>query len=191
MRRSGGGVNVAKGWLAPGAARWQEMGRRIKGGRGMSKSLARVVAALRAAGLAAEPLEMPGETRTALQAAEAAGCALDQIVKSILFRGEADGQLFLFLTAGGNQVDAARAAALAGQPMGRADADEVRRVTGFAIGGVSPVGHLTALPSFFDPRLLDFPVIWGAAGTPRHIFPFAPQDLLRVTGATVADFTTP
>lgn len=154
----------------------------------MSKSLARVVAALQAAGVGAEPLEMPGETRTAVQAAEAAGCALDQIVKSILFKGEASGRLYLFLTAGGNQVDAGLAAALAGEPMGRADADEVRRVTGFAIGGVSPVGHLTPLPVWFDPRLLDFAVIWGAAGTPRHIFPIAPAELLRVTGATVAEF---
>lgn len=156
----------------------------------MSKSLRRVVEALRAAGLTAEPLAMPGETRTALQAAEAAGCALDQIVKSILFRGEESGRLCLFLTAGGNQVDAAKAAALAGEPMGRADADEVRRVTGFAIGGVSPVGHLTPVPTWFDPRLLDFAVIWGAAGTPRHIFPVTPTDLLRVTGAVVADFVT-
>ncbi len=154
----------------------------------MSKSLARVVAALKAAGVDTVPLEMPGETRTAVQAAEAAGCALDQIVKSILFKGAASGRLYLFLTAGGNQVDAGLAAALAGEPLGRADADEVRRVTGFAIGGVSPVGHLTPLPVWFDPRLLDFAVIWGAAGTPRHIFPIAPAELLRVTGATVAGF---
>ena len=147
----------------------------------MSKSLARVVAALKAAEVDTVPLEMPGETRTAVQAAEAAGCALDQIVKSILFKGAASGRLYLFLTAGGNQVDAGLAAALAGEPMGRADADEVRRVTGFAIGGVSPVGHLTPLPVWFDPRLLDFAVIWGAAGTPRHIFPIAPAELLRVT----------
>lgn len=155
----------------------------------MSKSLARVIAALQAAGLDARPLEMPGETRTALQAAEAAGCALDQIVKSILFRGQESGRLFLFLTAGGNQVDPAKAAALAGEAMGRADADQVRAVTGFAIGGVAPVGHLTPLPVWFDPRLLDFSVIWGAAGTPRHIFPVAPEALLRVTGATTAPFT--
>jgi prolyl-tRNA editing enzyme YbaK/EbsC (Cys-tRNA(Pro) deacylase) len=154
----------------------------------MSKSLARVVAALQAAGLDAVPLEMPGETRTAVQAAAAAGCDLDQIVKSILFKGEASGRLYLFLTAGGNQVDAAKAAGLAGEPMGRADADEVRRVTGFAIGGVAPVGHLTPLPVWFDPRLLEFDVIWGAAGTPRHVFPIAPGELVRVTGATVAEF---
>lgn len=155
----------------------------------MSKSLARVIAALEAAGIDARPLQMAEETRTAPQAAEAAGCHLDQIVKSILFKGQGTGRLFLFLTAGGNQVDAAKAAALAGEPMGRADANEVRAVTGFAIGGVAPVGHLTPLPVWFDPRLLDFPVIWGAAGTPRHIFPVAPDALLRVTGAVVAEFT--
>jgi prolyl-tRNA editing enzyme YbaK/EbsC (Cys-tRNA(Pro) deacylase) len=130
-----------------------------------------------------------GDCRTAQQAADAAGCALDQIVKSILFAGETSSRLYLFLTAGGNQVDTAKASALAGEPLGRADARQVRDVTGFAIGGVSPVGHLTPSPEFFDPRLLDFPVIWGAAGTPRHIFPIAPQDLLRITSARVADFT--
>ena len=154
----------------------------------MSKSLARVVSALEAAGIPSSPLEM-GDCRTAQQAADAAGCALDQIVKSILFAGETSSRLYLFLTAGGNQVDAAKASALAGEPLGRADARQVRDVTGFAIGGVSPVGHLTPSPEFFDPRLLDFPVIWGAAGTPRHIFPIAPQDLLRITSARVADFT--
>lgn len=156
----------------------------------MSKSLARVKHALQAAGVASEPLEMAAETRTAQQAAEAAGCSLDQIVKSILFAGADSGRLYLFLTAGGNQVCADKASALAGEALGRADANQVRAVTGFAIGGVSPVGHLTPSPEFFDPRLLDFPLIWGAAGTPRHIFPIAPQDLLRITKARVADFTT-
>lgn len=156
----------------------------------MSKSLKRVIGALQAAGIDVTPLEMPGETRTAQQAADAAGCALDQIVKSILFQAAGSDQLFLFLTAGGNQVDAAKAGALAGQPLVRAEINTVRAVTGFAIGGVSPVGHLTALPVWFDPRLLDFAQIWGAAGTPRHIFPIAPDDLLRITAAKLADFTT-
>lgn len=155
----------------------------------MSKSLARVKLALSEAGIDAAPLEMAAETRTAAQAAEAAGCALDQIAKSILFAGQDSGRLFLFLTAGGNQVDAAKASALAGEVLGRADAAQVRNVTGFAIGGVSPVGHLTPLPIWFDPRLLSFAQVWGAAGTPRHIFPIAPAELLRITGATAADFT--
>lgn len=153
----------------------------------MSKSLKRVTEALAAAGLAARPLEMAAETRTAAQAAAAAGCALDQIVKSILFQG-VSGRLFLFLTAGGNQVDAIKATGLAGETLGRAEADVVRAVTGFAIGGVAPLGHLTALPIWADPRILDFAQVWAAAGTPRHIFPVDPHDLVRVTGARLADF---
>ncbi len=154
----------------------------------MSKSLARVSAALRTAGLDAQPVEMAAETRTAEQAAEAAGCALDQIVKSILFQGES-GRLYLFLTAGGNRVDAARASALAGEPLGRADGQTVREVTGFAIGGVAPLGHLTPLPVWIDPRLMEFALVWAAAGTPRHIFPAAPDDLARAASATPAAFT--
>ena len=155
----------------------------------MSKSLARVTAALQSAGLDITPVETQGETRTAQQAADAAGVHLDQIVKSILFAGETSGRLFLFLTAGGNQVAPDRATALAGEPLGRADIATVRAVTGFAIGGVAPIGHLTPLPTFLDPRLLDFPTVWAAAGTPRHIFPIAPEDLLRITGATKTSFT--
>lgn len=155
----------------------------------MSKSLKRVVAALEAAGLDCPVVECDAETRTAEQAAAAAGCALDQIVKSIIFRGEDTGHVVLFLTAGGNRVDAARASALAGQPLGRADADLVRAETGFAIGGVAPVGHLSPVRAFLDTRLMDFDRVWAAAGTPRHIFAIAPADLHRLTGAEIAEFT--
>lgn len=155
----------------------------------MSKSLERVRAALSGAGLADEILEMQAETRTAEQAAAAAGCALDQIVKSIIFRGEATGHVVLFLTAGGNRVDPARASAVAGQALGRADADQVRTETGFAIGGVAPIGHLNPVTAFLDPRLLDFATVWAAAGTPRHIFPIAPANLQRLSGARIAAFT--
>jgi prolyl-tRNA editing enzyme YbaK/EbsC (Cys-tRNA(Pro) deacylase) len=155
----------------------------------MSKSVRRVEAALEAAGLTPGVREMPSETRTAQQAADAVGVALDQIAKSIVFRGERSGTAILFLTAGGNQVDAAKASALAGEPLGKADADLVRGETGFVIGGVAPVGHLNPIRTWFDPRLSDFAVIWAAAGTPRHVFPIAPGDLLRITGATPADFT--
>ena len=154
----------------------------------MSKSLARVKAALAAGGIDPQVFAMQQDTRTARQAATAAGCTPDQIVKSILFQG-ASGALYLFLTAGGNQVDAAKASGLAGEPLGRAGADAVRRVTGFAIGGVAPIGHLDAVATWIDPRLLDFPSIWAAAGTPRHIFAIAPLDLLRLSEAILADFT--
>lgn len=153
----------------------------------MSKSLQRVRGALAAAGLAAEPVEMPESTRTAEEAARAAGCALDQIVKSILFEGES-GRLHLFLTAGGNRVDAAAAARLAGEALGRADGRRVREVTGFAIGGVAPLGHLSPLPVWMDPRLMDFDRVWAAAGTPRHIFAADPRALAQAAGATVAPF---
>jgi prolyl-tRNA editing enzyme YbaK/EbsC (Cys-tRNA(Pro) deacylase) len=155
----------------------------------MSKSLARVTRALAEAGLAARILEMPGETRTAAQAAAAAGCALDQIVKSIVFQGLESGHVRLFLTAGGNRVSPVRASALAGEPLGRANADLVRAETGFAIGGVAPLGHLSPIPAWFDPRLMQFEEVWAAAGTPRHIFAVAPGELLRATGATLAPFT--
>jgi len=154
----------------------------------MSKSLNRVTSALAAAGIPATIHQMSAATRTAAEAAAGAGVALDQIVKSILLQG-ASGSLYLFLTAGGNQVDPTRAAALAGEPLHRADADTVRRITGFAIGGVSPVGHLTPLPIWLDPRLMGFAQVWAAAGTPHHIFAIAPDALLTMTNATLAPFT--
>ena len=155
----------------------------------MSKSLRRVQDALAAAGLRITPQEMPAETRTAAQAAQAAGCAPDQIAKSIVFQGAESGEVLLFVTAGGRQVDQLRAAAIAGEALVRADAGAVRAQTGFAIGGVSPVGHLAPVRAFFDPTLLRFQTVWAAAGTPRHIFAIAPADLLRISGARVADFT--
>lgn len=154
----------------------------------MSKSLARVKAALREAGLEIEPVEL-GDARTAQQAADVAGCHLDQIAKSMIFRGQGSGTAILFLTAGGNQVSADKAAGLAGEPLERADTALVRAQTGFAIGGVAPVGHLNPIRSFWDPRLSEFGTIWAAAGTPRHIFEIAPEVLLRLTGARPGDFT--
>ncbi|MEL6572250.1 MAG: YbaK/EbsC family protein [Pseudomonadota bacterium] len=154
----------------------------------MSKSLKRVQAALETLGIDSEVLEMSGETRTAQQAADEAGCDLDQIAKSVIFRGLVSGQAVLFLTAGGNQVETELASAVAGETLGKADAALIRSQTGFAIGGVSPVGHLNPIRAFMDPRLLDFDVVYGAAGTPRHIFPVAPELLREVTGAKVVAF---
>lgn len=156
----------------------------------MSKSLRRVIRALAEAGLDIVPLELGPETRTAQQAADAAGCALDQIAKSVIFAGQADGRATLFVTAGGNTVDAAKASAVAGQALGKAGASLIRAQTGFAIGGVAPIGHLNPISAFFDPKLATFDVIYAAAGTPRHIFPIDPEKLLRISDAQVADFTT-
>ncbi len=155
----------------------------------MSKSLKRVTAALEAAGMSGDIVEMPSETRTAAQAAEAAGCEIDQIAKSIIFQGADSGQIFLFVTAGGNLVDPGKAAHLAGETLVRADANAVRKVTGFAIGGVAPIGHLTPILTFFDQRLTEFPTIWAAAGTPRHIFTANPPDLLKILCVEPSVFT--
>lgn len=155
----------------------------------MSKSLKRVRAALESQGIAPDVLEL-GETRTAQQAADAVGCDLDQIAKSIIFRGTESGTAILFVTAGGNLVDEAAASALAGEPLGKADAALIRGQTGFAIGGVAPLGHLNPIRSFLDPRLLEFATIWAAAGTPRHVFSLPSADLQRLTGGQVSDFTS-
>jgi len=154
----------------------------------MSKSLKRVRNALIEAGVETEILEMPGETRTAVQAADAANCALDQIAKSIIFRCETSNTAVLFLTAGGNQVCKDKASAIAGEALGKADAALIRAQTGFAIGGVAPIGHLSPIRAFLDPRLLDFDTVWAAAGTPRHIFPISSTKLHEITNALVSEF---
>ncbi len=154
----------------------------------MSKSLKRVQRALAEAGVVADVLEMAESTRTAEAAAKAVGCIPDQIAKSIIFRGQSSGTALLFITAGGNQVCADKASALAGEALGKADAALIRAQTGFAIGGVAPVGHLTPIRAWADPRLFDFDRVYAAAGTPRHIFAIAPGDLLRLSGALAVDF---
>ncbi|WP_299626804.1 YbaK/EbsC family protein [uncultured Tateyamaria sp.] len=155
----------------------------------MSKSLKRVRAALNAAGIDTDIIETP-LARTAADAATALGCEIDQIAKSIIFRGENSGKAILFITAGGNRVDADKATALAGEPLGKADATLIRAQTGFAIGGVSPVGHVNPITAFVDPRLMDFDVIWAAAGTPHHVFRSNPQEMLKISGAQLSDFAS-
>lgn len=155
----------------------------------MSKSVKRVRHALETAGLPADIREMDDSTRTAQAAADALGCTPDQIAKSIVFRLTEADAVVLFITGGGNQVDPAKASALAGAPVGKADAALIRAQTGFVIGGVAPVGHLNPVRAWFDPALLRFDIVYAAAGTPRHIFGLPPRDLLRVSGAVEADFT--
>ncbi|PWE30118.1 YbaK/EbsC family protein [Pararhodobacter marinus] len=153
----------------------------------MSKSLARVRQAIEEIGLDAEILH-PGQSRTAEDAARACDCDIDQIVKSLIFQGES-GQIYLFLTAGGKRLDADKGAAVAGETLLRADANTVRKVTGFAIGGVAPIGHLSAPRIFADPRLKEFDTVYAAAGTPDHVFAVAPDALFAACHAKEADFT--
>jgi prolyl-tRNA editing enzyme YbaK/EbsC (Cys-tRNA(Pro) deacylase) len=151
-------------------------------------SLARVRADAARRGLAIEPVRLEEGTRTAADAARACGCEIDQIVKSIVLREAGAARHVLFLTAGGNRVDPEKAAGLAGAALEKADAASVRAVTGFAIGGVAPLGHLTPIDAWLDPRLLDFATVWAAAGTPHHVFQAAPAVLAAAVDATVADF---
>ena len=152
----------------------------------MSKSLKRVRRVLDGAEVAYDLREMPASTRTAAEAAAAIGCEIDQIAKSIVFRAE--DEVVLFLTAGGRQVAVESAANLAGS-LERADADFVRKRTGFAIGGVAPVGHLAPVRSFWDPHLDLFDTVWAAAGTPHHVFGISPSTLRALTNATSASFS--
>jgi prolyl-tRNA editing enzyme YbaK/EbsC (Cys-tRNA(Pro) deacylase) len=155
----------------------------------MSKSMKRVIRALEEAGINTEIVEL-GTARTAQEAADGVGCALDQIAKSIIFAGAESGTALLFLTAGGNQVDADKASALAGEPLAKADAALIRDQTGFAIGGVAPVGHLNPIRAWVDPRLMEFDRVWAAAGTPHHVFALNSADLPRISGAQPADFVS-
>nr|WP_282569220.1 YbaK/EbsC family protein [Aliiroseovarius sp. S1339] len=148
----------------------------------------RVQSALIALGIDTQIHEMAAGTRTAADAARAIGCEIDQIAKSIIFRGKRSGHVVLFLTAGGNQVDAQKASTLAGEPLGKADAKLIRAETGFAIGGVSPVGLTRPVRAFYDPHLLTFDTVWAAAGTPRHVFGAPPAELIKASAAHSADF---
>lgn len=152
----------------------------------MHANAARVAAAARAAGLDLEVREFPEGTRTAPDAARAIGVEVSQIVKSLVFT--VDGAPVLALVAGDNRLDEQKlAAAVGGTAVGRADADTVRAATGFPIGGVPPFGHPGALRTVIDPDLMAHDVVWAAAGTPRHVFAVAPDDLARLTGGEVVE----
>ena len=143
----------------------------------LPRAARRVQAALHALGLESEIRVLPDSTRTAPEAAAAVGCELGAIVKSLIFRGAGSGDPVLVLVSGDNRADEARVAAELGEGIERADADFVRTRTGYAIGGVPPVGHPAPLPTLVDEDLLRFDVVWAAAGTPRAVFPVGPREL--------------
>lgn len=154
-------------------------------------SVQRVRDALAAEGLASEVKELAASTRTAQEAAAAVGCGVAQIVKSLVFRGTSSGRAVVALVSGSNRASEALLSEVAGEPVARADADFVRERTGFAIGGVPPLGHLEAVTVVIDRDLMAFPVVWAAAGSPNAVFAVAPTDLQRVTGGRVADVKEP
>src|SRR6266498_2406028 len=131
-------------------------------------------------------IEHAESTRTAQEAADRAGCELGQIVKSLIFKGRDSAKPILVLTSGANRVDEKRISEYAGEHISRADADFVRAVTGFAIGGVPPLGHLQKLETYFDEDFLQYETIWAAAGTPNAIFAVKTSDLQKMTDANTA-----
>ena len=153
----------------------------------MSGSIDRVSQAALDAGLPIEIRRMGESTRTAQDAANQCGCAVAQIVKSLIFEGETSGKLFLFLVSGDRQLDLGKAAALAGEKLKRADPRRIRDETGFAIGGVSPIGHKAAIPAYGDRTLLGYDVVWAAAGAHDAVFSAEPNALLAAAGATPQD----
>jgi prolyl-tRNA editing enzyme YbaK/EbsC (Cys-tRNA(Pro) deacylase) len=155
----------------------------------MSRSTDRVLAAAAAAGLEIEIRRMGESTRTAEEAARQCGCDLAQIIKSLVFQGKKSGQLFLFLIPGDRRLDMKKAALAAGEEVGRADPRLVRERTGFAIGGVSPLGHLERPLVLADQSLLDHADIWAAAGAHDAVFRSAPPALIKAAGARMAVIT--
>jgi len=153
----------------------------------LSPSAAKLRAALAARGFPFEVLELAESTRTAAEAAAALGCAVGQIAKSIVFRAADSGRPVLVVASGANRVDEKAVGALLGEGLGKADADFVRRETGFVIGGVPPAGHDRPLATFIDTDLLAYDEIWAAAGTPFAVFRLDPRALADLTGGTVAE----
>ena len=153
----------------------------------LSAPAQRVQDALRAAGLANEVLELEVPVRTAAAAAEAVGCTAEQIVKSLVFRRTGDGAAVLVVASGRHRVSEAKLAALLGGPVAMGDPAFVREVTGYAIGGIPPLGHATRLDVIVDAHLLTLGSLWAAAGHPNSLFPLTPDELVRMTGGRVAE----
>ena len=150
-------------------------------------SVLRVRAALAQAGLDTPIVELPGAARTAAAAAAFLGCDRAQIANSLVFRGEASGAALLVMSSGARRVDLERLSRAAGEPIGKADASFVREQTGFAIGGVPPVGHANPPRTFIERALAGFDALWAAAGHPHTVFRLDYATLLRITGGTEVD----
>ena len=151
----------------------------------LSPTAQRVQDALRERGFSYKVVELPQSTRSAAEAAQAVGCQLGQIAKSLIFKGKHTQRPILVIASGSNRVNEARISELISEPLEKADAEFVRQRTGYAIGGVPPIGHRERLLTFIDEDLLQYEEIWAAAGTPRAVFKLAPEDLVEMTGGRV------
>ena len=153
----------------------------------LSASAQRVQEALAAAGLSCRITEHAAPARTSAEAAVLLGCNVAQIAKSLVFRRGAADEAVLVIASGANRVDEAKVAAHLGEPIARADAAFVRQATGYAIGGIPPLGHAMPMPVLVDRDLAAFDVVYAAGGTPNALFPIASADLVRASGGTLAD----
>jgi Cys-tRNA(Pro) deacylase len=152
----------------------------------LSSSAQKVQQALAGFGLDCRVKELGESTRTAVEAAQAVGCDVGQIVKSLVFRGKTSGAGVFVVASGANRVNEKLLAALVGEKIDKADADFVREQTGYAIGGVPPVGHQSPLQTFIDEDLLQYAELWAAAGTPNALFSLTPAQLCLITSGKVA-----
>jgi len=147
----------------------------------------RVAQLLRDAGVEAQVVEFDQPTRTSAEAAAALGCEVAEIAKSIVLRGAGSGQAVIVVASGANRVSESKVAAQVGEPLARADAEFVRTATGYAIGGVAPIGHATTVKILLDEDIRRFATVWAAGGTPYSVFPLKPDELRRITGAEWSD----
>lgn len=150
---------------------------------GLKEASQRFKVAAAGVGLAVVITEHAVSSRTAAEAAAACGCGVGAIVKSLVFRGAESGAPYLLLVSGSNRVDQKGVAQAIGEPLERPDAEFVRAVTGFAIGGIPPLGHASAIATFIDEDLLGYAQVWAAAGTPNSVFPVAPARLAEAARA--------
>jgi prolyl-tRNA editing enzyme YbaK/EbsC (Cys-tRNA(Pro) deacylase) len=153
----------------------------------LSESAQKVQDALNRHGVACQVMELPGSTRTAQEAAQAIGCRVEQIAKSLVFQGKTTNRPVLVVASGLNRVNEKKLRDLLSEPVKKADAEFVREQTGFAIGGVPPAGHSKPMVIFIDEDLFKYEEIWAAAGTPHAVFKLTATDLLRITQGKVAN----
>jgi prolyl-tRNA editing enzyme YbaK/EbsC (Cys-tRNA(Pro) deacylase) len=160
-------------------------GRRKTMAEALSPGAKKIQDALTALGAKGEVVELPASTRTSAEAASAIGCSIGQIAKSIIFRTMETGRPVMVIASGFNRINEEKIHNIVGEPIKKADADFVREATGFAIGGVPPIGHLGATITIIDEDLLKLDEIWAAAGTPNAVFKLSPANLVRMTGGRV------
>jgi Cys-tRNA(Pro) deacylase len=151
----------------------------------LSASARKVQEVLERLGVRGKVTDMRKTTRSAQDAARAVGCDVGQIAKSLVFKGETSQRAVLVITSGSNRVDEKALAEVLSEPIQKADADFVRQKTGYAIGGVPPVGHREPLSVFIDEDLFQYAEIWAAAGSPQSVFRLTPQELQRITNGRI------